>query len=108
MRPYQQFRTRYGFTQKPTGDSARFVTERRNRPRNDPVLDVSVVNLAVLGEPVLASLYALLVFGEVPSATLYPGSILIGAGVALAVDHESGAAASPARAADGAMAPRRL
>jgi drug/metabolite transporter (DMT)-like permease len=43
-----------------------------------------LVNLAVLGEPVLASLYAFLVFGEAPPPTVYPGALLIGAGVALA------------------------
>ena len=60
-----------------------------------------VVNLAVLGEPVLASCYALLVFGEAPPVTLYPGAALIGLGVALAVYFES-------RRAPGPPAPPRL
>ena len=52
-----------------------------------------VVNLTVLGEPVLASFYALLIFGEAPPPAIYPGALLIGAGVALAVYHESRAPA---------------
>ncbi len=47
------------------------------------------VNLAVLGEPVLASLYALLLFGEVPPAAFYPGALLVVAGVGWAVAEES-------------------
>jgi len=47
------------------------------------------VNLAVLGEPVLASLYALLLFGEAPPPSFYPGALLVLAGVAWAVAVES-------------------
>ncbi|HEU4403130.1 MAG TPA: DMT family transporter [Candidatus Polarisedimenticolia bacterium] len=47
-----------------------------------------VVNLAVLGEPVLASLLALLIFHESPPPGLLPGALLVGAGVALAVAWE--------------------
>jgi drug/metabolite transporter (DMT)-like permease len=43
-----------------------------------------LVNLVVLGEPVLATCYAFLIFGEVPPVLVYPGALLIGAGVILA------------------------
>lgn len=46
------------------------------------------VNLAVLGEPVLATAYAAGLFGEVPGATFYLGGALILAGVALAAFDE--------------------
>jgi drug/metabolite transporter (DMT)-like permease len=59
-----------------------------------------VVNLAVLGEPVLASFYALWIFGEAPPIAVYPGALLIGAGVALAVAGER-----RRQAEDGARAP---
>jgi len=52
-----------------------------------------IVNLTVLGELVLASCDALLIFGEEPPPAIYPGVRLIGAGVALAVYHESRAPA---------------
>jgi drug/metabolite transporter (DMT)-like permease len=57
-----------------------------------------VANLAVLGEPVLASFYALLIFGEAPAAEVYAGAALIAAGVVLALrDERRGApAAGPA------------
>ncbi len=42
-----------------------------------------VVNVAALGEPVLATLYAFVFFQEAPGPALYPGAILIAAGVAL-------------------------
>ena len=35
------------------------------------------VNMAVLGEPVLATLYAVLLFGEMPTRLFYPGAALI-------------------------------
>jgi drug/metabolite transporter (DMT)-like permease len=54
-----------------------------------------VANLAVLGEPVLASVYALLIFGEAPPRALYPGALLVGAGVALAVLSEGAEARTP-------------
>ncbi len=44
-----------------------------------------VVNLAALGEPVLASVYAWILFREAPPAAVYPGALLIAAGVALAL-----------------------
>ncbi len=47
-----------------------------------------VVNLSVLGEPVLASLYALLIFGEAPPGAVYPGAFLIAAGVVLVLREE--------------------
>ncbi|MFQ5877676.1 MAG: DMT family transporter, partial [Acidobacteriota bacterium] len=49
-----------------------------------------LVNLSALGEPVLASVYALLLFGEAPGAMLYPGALMIGAGVALALAERTG------------------
>lgn len=47
------------------------------------------VNVAWLAEPVLATLYALLLFGEVPRPAFYPGALLIGAGILLAALEES-------------------
>ncbi len=44
-----------------------------------------VVNLAVLGEPVLATIYAAVLFAEIPGWTLYAGSVPILAGILLAV-----------------------
>lgn len=52
-------------------------------------LPAYLANLTVLAEPVLASLYAWLLFSEVPAPVLYPGAVLIGAGVALAFRAES-------------------
>ncbi len=46
------------------------------------------VNLAVLGEPILATLYAAALFGEVPPAPFWPGAGLILAGIALAAREE--------------------
>ncbi len=46
------------------------------------------VNMAVLGEPVLATLYAALLFREIPGAAFYAGAALIGAGIALAARGE--------------------
>ena len=43
-----------------------------------------VVNLAVLGEPVLATIYAALLFGEVPGWLFYAGGVPILAGILLA------------------------
>ncbi|MBI1951501.1 MAG: carboxypeptidase regulatory-like domain-containing protein [Acidobacteria bacterium] len=40
---YQQFRTRFGYSQKTTGNQAKFVPELRNSRRNDPVLDVNLL-----------------------------------------------------------------
>ncbi len=54
-----------------------------------------LVNLTVLAEPVLASLYAFLLFREVPAPLLYPGAALIGWGVALAIRAESRRKAEP-------------
>jgi drug/metabolite transporter (DMT)-like permease len=51
-----------------------------------------VANLAVLGEPVLASLLAFWIFAEAPPGGVLPGALLIAAGVALA-------ARAPARGA---------
>lgn len=48
-----------------------------------------LVNLTVLGEPVLATFYAFLVFGEIPPALVYPGALLIGTGVVLAFSETS-------------------
>jgi drug/metabolite transporter (DMT)-like permease len=48
-----------------------------------------LVNLTVLGEPVLATLYAFLVFAETPPILVYPGALLIGAGVVLAFSETS-------------------
>jgi len=48
-----------------------------------------LVNLAVLGEPVMATLYAFLVFDEIPPLLVYPGALLIGAGVMLAFSETS-------------------
>jgi drug/metabolite transporter (DMT)-like permease len=59
-----------------------------------------VANLAVLGEPVLASIYALLIFGEGPPAGVYAGAALVAAGVVLAL-REEGRGPSAAGAAGG-------
>lgn len=48
-----------------------------------------IVNVAVLGEPVLASVYAAWIFGERPAGSLYAGGLLVIAGVAWAVREES-------------------
>jgi drug/metabolite transporter (DMT)-like permease len=63
-----------------------------------------IANLAVLGEPVLASLYALWIFGETPPASVGAGALLVAAGVTLALRDEArrapaavGAAAGEAR-----------
>ena len=48
-----------------------------------------VVNLAILGEPILASLYAVFIFREIPGPAFYAGALLIGAGVVMAVAAES-------------------
>ena len=48
------------------------------------------VNLAILGEPLLATLYAALLLAEVPTPSFYAGAALIVGGVALAVWDESG------------------
>ncbi len=53
-------------------------------------LPVYLVNLTVLGEPLAASVYAWFVFGERPTAAIYPGAILIAAGVGLAFSDGSG------------------
>jgi drug/metabolite transporter (DMT)-like permease len=39
--------------------------------------------MAILGEPVLATLYAALLFGEMPTRLFYPGAVLILAGLLL-------------------------
>jgi drug/metabolite transporter (DMT)-like permease len=57
------------------------------------------VNLSILGEPVLATLYAAFLFREIPGAIFYGGAVLIAVGVVLAVREEStlarGATARP-------------
>lgn len=53
------------------------------------LLPAYLANLTVLAEPAMASLYALLLFGEVPALMLIPGAVLIAAGVALAFRAES-------------------
>jgi drug/metabolite transporter (DMT)-like permease len=53
------------------------------------------VNLAILGEPLLATLYAALLLAEVPTPSFYVGAALIVAGVALAVWEESGRPQAP-------------
>ena len=52
------------------------------------------VNVATLGEPVLATLYAALLFGEIPRVSFYAGGALIVAGVGLVVREESSLARS--------------
>ena len=47
-----------------------------------------LIHLAGLGEPVLTTFLAFLILREVPSLTLYPGALLIGLGVLLAVREE--------------------
>jgi drug/metabolite transporter (DMT)-like permease len=47
-----------------------------------------VVNLAVLLEPILATLYAFLLFGQEPGVLVYPGAALVVAGLAVAVFDE--------------------
>jgi drug/metabolite transporter (DMT)-like permease len=42
------------------------------------------VNMAILGEPVLATIYAAFLFREVPGGAFYPGALLIACGIALA------------------------
>jgi drug/metabolite transporter (DMT)-like permease len=58
-------------------------------------LPAFTVNMAVLGEPVLATLYAALLFGEVPGAAFYAGAALIGAGIVLATTQEREVPAGP-------------
>ena len=53
------------------------------------LLPAYLASLMVLAEPAMASLYALLLFGEVPALMLVPGAVLIAAGVALAFRAES-------------------
>ena len=47
------------------------------------------VALAGLGEPVLATLYAAILFAEVPRPSFYVGAALIAAGILLAVRERS-------------------
>lgn len=47
------------------------------------------VTLAVLGEPLLSTVYAALIFRELPAAWFYPGAVLIAAGVLLGLQDES-------------------
>ena len=49
-------------------------------------LPAYVVNMAVLGEPLLASLYAALLFGERPGLHLFAGGALVLAGICLGFD----------------------
>ncbi len=53
------------------------------------------VNMAVLGEPVLATLYGALLFGEIPGAAFYLGAVLIAGGIVLASRQERGVPAEP-------------
>ncbi len=53
------------------------------------LLPAYLANMTVLAEPALASLYAYLLFGEVPAPLLIPGALLVGAGVVLAFRAES-------------------
>jgi drug/metabolite transporter (DMT)-like permease len=52
-------------------------------------LPAYLVSLTALGEPILATLYAFLLFGEVPAPLIYPGALLIGTGVFLAMRIET-------------------
>ena len=47
------------------------------------------VALATLGEPVLATIYAAILFGEIPGATFYLGGALIAGGILLALREEA-------------------
>jgi len=47
------------------------------------------VTLAVLGEPVLSTVYAALIFGELPGGWFYPGAALIAIGVLLGLGEEA-------------------
>ncbi len=47
-------------------------------------LPAFTVNMAVLGEPVLATVYAAFLFHEVPGPAFYAGALLIGGGIVLA------------------------
>jgi drug/metabolite transporter (DMT)-like permease len=47
-------------------------------------LPAFTVNMAVLGEPVLATAYAAFLFREVPGPAFYAGALLIGGGIVLA------------------------
>lgn len=57
------------------------------------------VGVTILGEPILATLYAAVLFSEFPGAAFYGGSVLIAAGILLAVGEEvergQGAVQSP-------------
>lgn len=53
------------------------------------LLPAYLANLTELAEPALASLYAYLLFGEVPAPMMIPGALLVGAGVVLAFRAES-------------------
>ena len=46
---------------------------------------VYLVQLAVLGEPLLASLWAVWIFGEIPPRSIAPGALLVAAGIALVI-----------------------
>jgi drug/metabolite transporter (DMT)-like permease len=47
-------------------------------------LPAFTVNMAVLGEPVLATIYAAFLFREVPGPPFYAGALLIAGGIVLA------------------------
>ena len=53
------------------------------------LLPAYLANLTELAEPALASLYAYLLFREVPAPMMIPGALLVGAGVVLAFRAES-------------------
>ncbi len=62
-----------------------------------------VVHLAVLGEPVLASLWAFWIFGEAPPASIAPGAVMVVAGIALVVLGKEGAISPASSATDGGL-----
>ncbi len=53
------------------------------------------VHMAVLGEPVLATLYAAVLFREIPGAAFYGGAALILGGIVLATRQERGVPVEP-------------
>jgi drug/metabolite transporter (DMT)-like permease len=55
------------------------------------------VSVAMLGEPVLATVYAAVLFGEIPPPTFYPGALLVLAGIGLALGDEAASGGGPDR-----------
>lgn len=62
-----------------------------------------IVHLAVLGEPLLASLWAFWLFAEVPPVSIVPGAVMVVAGIALVVLGEDARIAPAAPAMDGGL-----